>query len=292
MLRNHQDLPGVHGHLISFLLLSSLYCLQIQGFTPSSIHILQHQVSPPLTQTLLASSTIKSPFPPSKVIDDDGPTPEQMSDEPTEITEADLPELTYDVNAHPIPHQPWRRGDTDGCEDPIEAPWRLEAEEIIRMAVSSVGSSVADVTWYMAAVVVTLAEDEISNANGESGEMEVRVEYAGDLAPQYYDPEDPEPEDDYGWYEGEEDGRIVSTIGNGDTDDEEDATSMMANDPYAEREFDETTGEYLPPPRRPSREAAVRNISHEQFEKYVRLKCLKYRQKRWREKQRDCVLDT
>ena len=277
MQRPHHDTTAIF-HIVSLLLLSSLCTLNpIQAFAPSLTKQHHHPSfittsSSSSKRTSLSSSTTSSPFSPSKVQDDDGPTPEQVPDEPIEITQDSLPELNYDENAHPVPHQPWRRGNTDGCDDPIEAPWRIEAEDIIRLAVSSVGAAVADVTWYMAAVVVTLEEDEISNADGETGEMEVRVQYAGDNVPQYYDPDDPEPEDDYGWYEGEEDGRLVSSIGNSNSDgaDEDDgATSMMANDPYAEREFDEATGTYLPPPPRPTREAAVRNINHEEFEKYL-----------------------
>jgi ribosome maturation factor RimP len=45
-------------------------------------------------------------------------------------------------------------------------------------------------------------------------------------------------------------------------------SSGIPNDPYEEREFDESTGDYLPAPLRPIREAAVRNMSYEDFEKY------------------------
>lgn len=201
---------------------------------------------------------------PSRVQDDDGPTPPEQYIEPEEVDIADIPGFNYDRDTHPISFQPWRRGDTDGCEDPIEAQWRLEGESIIRNAVTSVGATVRDVTWFMAAVVVTLEDetDDLQNVQGESG-PEIRVTQS--IEPQYFDPDDPEPEDDYGWYAGEEDGRVAT-----DEDEEEGLSpSGVPGDPFAEREFDETTGTYLPPPERPPRDAAVRNMSTEEFGKYV-----------------------
>jgi len=74
-----------------------------------------------------------------------------------------------------------------------------------------------DITWYMAAVVITLDEDTISNAGnmmlGEPG-PEVRVQKS--TPPQWHDPEagpGGKLTDDYGWYEGEEDGRVVNEDG-------------------------------------------------------------------------------
>jgi len=116
----------------------------------------------------------------------------------------------------------------------------------------------------MAAVVVTLDEDTISNAGremaGETG-PEVRVGSGG--APIWNDPESGETGgkvvDDYGWYEGEEDGRVINAEG---------VEQPMDGDPFTEREFDEETGTYLPPPERPTREAAVRNMSFEEHAKW------------------------
>ena len=103
----------------------------------------------------VSKSTLQA-IAPSKITDDDILTPDTTSDEPDLIEPEDVPGLNYDEDAIPIPHQPWRRGDTDGCEDPIDAPWRLEAEEIIKLAATGVGVDVRDITWYMASVVVTL----------------------------------------------------------------------------------------------------------------------------------------
>lgn len=212
------------------------------------------------TKTKTATKTATGKFQPSFITDDDEPTPDDIDVEPETITEDEIPDLKFDQNAIPIPHQPWRRGDTDGCEDPIDTPWRIEGEEIIKNAAFAVGGVVTDVTWYMAAVVVTVDDDSLSQVHGESG-PEIRV--YDDNEPMWFDPNDPEPEDDYGIYEGEEDGRMEVENEDGSI------SSGIPNDPYLEREFDEATGTFMPPPKRPTRDQAVRNMSREEFEKYV-----------------------
>jgi ribosome maturation factor RimP len=77
--------------------------------------------------------------------------------------------MHYDPNNHPVKHQPWRRGDTDGCHDPISAPWRLEAQDIITDAVSLVGGTVVDVTWYMAKCVISIDEKCLSINSSKNG---------------------------------------------------------------------------------------------------------------------------
>lgn len=76
--------------------------------------------------------------------------------------------MHYDPHNHPVPHQPWRRGDTDGCHDSITAPWRLEAQDIISDAVSLVGGTVVDVTWYMAKCVISIDEQCVSSSSSSS----------------------------------------------------------------------------------------------------------------------------
>lgn len=229
-------------------------------FSPLSIVFLSAQSCAFSIQSSLNVKTSSlQAFAPSKITDDDGPTPEPVIEEPDLVEPEDVPGLTYDENAHPIPHQPWRRGDTDGCEDPIDAPWRVEAEEIIKLAVTGVGADVKDITWYMAALVVTLDDSTEWNVDGPSG-PEIRVEDS--VPPMWFDENDPEPEDDYGIYAGEEDGRLDIT------DEDGNVSSGIPNDPYEEKEFDEATGTYLPAPERPSREATVRNVSYEDFEAY------------------------
>ena len=199
-------------------------------------------------------------FEPSRITNDEEPTPAYSHVEPETVTIEDVPQLQYDEKAIPIPHQPWRRGDTDGCEDPISAPWRIEAEEIIRSAALTVGGVVKDVTWYMAALVITIDDYALNEVEGSTG-PEVRV--YDDMEPMWFDPDDPEPEDDYGIYDGEEDGRVEEENEDGSL------SSGIPNDPYLEREFDEVTGTFMPPPKRPTREEAVRNMQREDFDKWV-----------------------
>ena len=137
----------------------------------------------------------KSGRSPSRVTDPSGPTPDVPDDEPEVISLKDLPELEYDESNHPVPHQPWRRGITDGCDDPIDAPWRQEAEEIMTKAVTVVGGTLLDVTWYLTAVVVTI-DDEWERVNRNPLKTRgpvINVYEARD--PQYRDPDDPNPED-------------------------------------------------------------------------------------------------
>ena len=78
----------------------------------------------PLRSTAVAASSAATSYSPSKVSDPDGPSPAVEADPIPEVDLDSLPEAHYDPNNHPVPHQPWRRGDTDGCHDPISAPWR------------------------------------------------------------------------------------------------------------------------------------------------------------------------
>ena len=73
--------------------------------------------------------------------------------------------MHYDPNDHPVSHQPWRRGDTDGCHDAITAWWRLEARDVICDAVNLVGGTVVDVTWYMAKCVISIDERCLMTTN-------------------------------------------------------------------------------------------------------------------------------
>jgi ribosome maturation factor RimP len=128
----------------------------------------------------------------SRVVDLDGPTPEQTPDTVDVIDPEDIPELNYDEDSHPIPHQPWRRGDTRGCEDPIDAPWRQQAEGIITLSAASVGVTVSDVTWYLTSVVITI-ENDMENVPQYQGGPEVVYESPAPV--QYYNPDNPAPED-------------------------------------------------------------------------------------------------
>jgi len=115
--------------------------------------------------------------PASTVTDPHGTTPEIEPDPFPEIDIDDHPESRYDPANHPVEHQPWRRGDTDGCHDAISAPWRLEAEEIISDAVALVGGKVVDVTWYMAKCVISIDERCLTTANTRKDDDPIVVSY-------------------------------------------------------------------------------------------------------------------
>ncbi|KAI2506627.1 hypothetical protein MHU86_7837 [Fragilaria crotonensis] len=129
--------------------------------------------------------------PPSRVVDFDGPTPTQEIEPPDVIDPADIYGLDYDEANHPIPHQPWRRGETRGCEDPIDAPWRQQAE-IITLSAATVGSTVRDVTWFLTSVVIAI-ENDFSQVPQYQGGPEVVYESPGPV--QYLNPDNPNPDD-------------------------------------------------------------------------------------------------
>lgn len=132
---------------------------------------------------------------PSKVEDKDGPTPEIEYDEPPILDESKIPNLEYDPDNHPVPHQPWRRGDTDGCHDPIHSEWRKEAESIIMTSAQAAGAVVRDVTWYLTSVVITIDNEMEMVDETEIGGPEVEVVDA--TGPMYENPDNPNPEPIY-----------------------------------------------------------------------------------------------
>mmetsp|Transcript_17556 Transcript_17556/g.38293 ORF Transcript_17556/g.38293 Transcript_17556/m.38293 type:complete len:422 (+) Transcript_17556:116-1381(+) len=152
------------------------------------------------TSSLLhASVASRSGRQPSRVSDPDGPTPDLQEDE-DELIDPDevdgLKEiLSQSDMPRPVPHQPWRRGNLDGCDDPIDAEWRKEAERIIATAVEIEGGKLLDVTWYLTSMLVTL-DEEISIHQRDLFKSEgpvIEVEVPRD--PTYADPLDPNPPD-------------------------------------------------------------------------------------------------
>lgn len=134
----------------------------------------------------------------SKVTDPAGPTPQLESDEIEEIDPESVEELR-DIRSqselpHPVPHQPWRRGDTAGCEAPIAAEWRQEAEDLIIKAVAFVGGRVLDVTWFLTQLVVTIDEESMPPRDFLKAEGPV-INVQDPSVPRFYDPDDPTPED-------------------------------------------------------------------------------------------------
>jgi ribosome maturation factor RimP len=114
-------------------------------------------VERPSAPLLIVYST--NPRQRSRVSDPSGPSPVIENPPPDVVDINDIPEAFYDENKHPIPHQPWRRGETAGCEAPIDADWRREAERQIKFAVNSVGGTYIDTTWYLTWMDVTIGED-------------------------------------------------------------------------------------------------------------------------------------
>ena len=136
---------------------------------------------------------------PSRVTDEDGPTPDLAVAEMEEVEINDVPELrdfedASEMPSGPVPHQPWRLGETDGCEDPITAEWRVQAEDIMTKSASLVGGKVEDITWYLTSVVVTLNED-LSGAQDMLKSSGPVIEVAEPSNPVFFDPVDPKPED-------------------------------------------------------------------------------------------------
>jgi ribosome maturation factor RimP len=192
---------------------------------------------------------------PSVVTDPDGPTPIIEPDPFPTVDIDQLPESHYDPDNHPIPHQPWRRGDTDGCHDPLSAPWRLEAESIISDAVAVVGGKVEDVTWYMAKCVISINEQSLSDVVSYTDGPEVRVVYPEkeDISGHVF--EDPDVGTDNEYFTEEDELLDFEQY-----DEETEYEILKANMP---EEFDEATGEPLPPREPRSREERAIEIEEE-----------------------------
>jgi ribosome maturation factor RimP len=134
----------------------------------------------------------------SRVSDPTGPTPSaEDQDQMETIKVEDIPELKYDPDNHPIPHQPWRRGVTDGCEDPIDAAWRQEAENMIYKSAKMVGGTVIDVTWYLTQLVIHIDDDLEKIPKDFIKTRGPVIDVVEPEDPIYYDPEDPNPEPIY-----------------------------------------------------------------------------------------------
>jgi len=192
----------------------------------------------PSSRLAYKSSTVSDPY---------GQVEPPPADPIPEVDLASLPESHYDPDDH-LPNQPWRRGDTVGCHDPISAPWRLEAEDVIADAVNLVGGKVVDVTWYMAKCVISIDQSSLDHVVPYVQGPPVRIEYpeATDFTGHVF--EDPESGTEDEMFT-EEDELLDYEQYDEDTEYE----IMVANMP---REEDEDTGELLPP--REPRDRAVR----------------------------------
>lgn len=203
----------------------------------------------------------KQPYSPSTVIDPDGPTPELSPDPFPEVDIDSLPESHYDEDNHPIPHQPWRRGDTDGCHEPINAPWRLEAESIISDAAHLVGCKVVDVTWYMAKCVISLDESSFKNVVSYVDGPEVRVVYPDetDISGHIFDDPEAGTEDEMFTEEDE-------LLDYEQYDEDTEYEILKANMPV---EYDEVSGDELPPRVPRSREERMMEMQEEWESRWI-----------------------
>jgi len=208
--------------------------------------------------------TVNRP-PPSRVTDEDGPTPEPEPFVPQLIETSKLEEegFGYDPVNHPVSHQPWRRGETAGCEDPIDSQWRMEAESVIEVAAGNVGASVDCVTWYLTFVVVTLSND-LSRVRGRGRDdadpefmgrpngISIKVDTTTRATNVWTDAHNEDPNDPAGMpmgtFHGEEYARVGPEWADEDPDEEDGSGSER---------FDEVTGEPLEREDKPSREEAV-----------------------------------
>ncbi|KAL7545877.1 hypothetical protein ACHAWF_009233 [Thalassiosira exigua] len=215
--------------------------------------------APPSTSALFAraakDSATKKRYAPSVVTDPHGPTPEISADPFPEVEIDTLPENHYDPDNHPVPHQPWRRGDTDGCHDPINAPWRVEAEDCIQDAARLVGCEVVDVTWYMAKCVISLDEKSLSNVVSYVDGPEVRIVYPDESDVSGHVWKDPEAGTEEEMFT-EEDELLDYEQYDEDTEYEILKASMPT-------EYDEVTGEELPPREPRGREERAMELREE-----------------------------
>jgi len=96
-----------------------------------------------------------------------------------DLEEISLEDLERDFEMKPI------MGETDGCEDPLDAPWRIEAQQIIKDVTEQSGLELYDVLWSLREVEVTvtaraddldgLTVDKLSNlARSLNDALEVR----------------------------------------------------------------------------------------------------------------------
>ena len=178
-------------NVLPALLVLLTQTLETTAFVPRSRPFVRDQVT-------LNADTLKRSR--SVVEDPSGPTPERTSDQPEEIDPEDIPELAEVHRAsdlpHPIPHQPWRRGDTAGCEAPIAAEWRREAEDIITKAAELVGGRVLDVTWFLTQVLVTIDEEVLPDRIELMAKAEGPViDIVEPTSPVFKDPTDPNPDE-------------------------------------------------------------------------------------------------
>lgn len=202
----------------SFFIISCLSFIPTDGFVSVAVkpsHLIKKQstiqqqldylvVNPSkLWMSSIDSSTTsskKKKFPPSTVIDTAGPTPIFDPRDVTIMNNVDeIPGIKEfdrisDMDNNPISYQTWRRGTTNGCEDPITAEWRIKAEESIYKSVLLVGGTVLDITWYLTTCLITIDDLNLPEFDYTKSYGPV-IDIIEPTLPQYSDPNDPEPVD-------------------------------------------------------------------------------------------------
>jgi len=201
----------------------------------SSWHILCHSftVSPVRRKPFSILNARK----PSKVVDFDGPSPPLVHEPAEEIDIEDLDEYKEMMceadMPHPVPHQPWRKGDLAGCDAPLSAEWRLEAEEAIKNAVKFVGGEVIDVTWFLTTLLITVDEKKMPGLDQKMFKNRgPLIDVREPRGPMYRDPKDPNPEPI--WITDEED-KIAWT----EEQEHRDLMEQLKSNTYAQGAEDE-----------------------------------------------------
>lgn len=138
---------------------TSLLVVALVALVASRSARVSYSFTPLARRRRAASTPLRARRAPSTVNDPDPPTPPYEGD-PVKVVDAAtiLPDWKYDRSDHPVEGQPWRRGDTDGCEDPIHCDWRAEAEAIIEDACEHVGAEIHGITWGMSQLIVSLTD--------------------------------------------------------------------------------------------------------------------------------------
>lgn len=192
-------------------------------------------VTPSLSRT---PSFLDAKRNPSRVSDPDGPTPTVATGDIDTIEAEDVDELRAWMSEEdvirPIEHQPWRLGDTAGCDDPIAAPWRKEAEELIYRAVDYVGGQVLDVTWFLTQVIVTI-DDQVMPPRDLLKSRGPQIEIITPEPPEFKDPADPNPEEIW----EDEDGALYVR----QTEEEKAAAVQTKKNMYATKNADDPEDE-------------------------------------------------
>lgn len=181
------------------LVLSALFLPVAWSFSIHPVPLSSPQLRRSQRQQSALGATTQQPKRPRSVVEDpDGPTP-VLQQKPVDVVDINTIEELREIDdpedlPRPIPYQSWRRGDTSGCEAPIAAQWRKDAEQEIMNAVQLVGGRVLDITWFLTTLLVTLDEDTMPPQDFIKDRGPV-IDIVEPGPPMFYDPADPEPDE-------------------------------------------------------------------------------------------------